>query len=503
MRNNVQTWAARGLLTCLLLWGAPARATPPELQLLLGVQHYERGELARAAELLRPASADNPAAGHYLGLTLIRQGKLTEGRRALSRAAELDSDSPRLLHDLGLAYLQEGNAAWAARVLAGARELAPEDGPICFHLGLALLKLGSAQDAAEELARARELPGVDAEQATLQLAMAHYLSQDWEASRRQAALALEGPQQGAARQLLRNAYEAEGIPASLVYAELTAGATVDSNPLYQHEAQGTTAMGPSFAGRLIFRPLVDARNMLSGELALARTTYLGLSDEAMADASPTDLRTAVRYTRRFLTDVTAYHLAASYSFGLSFLDGAAPLTDGNHIFLEEHGAYLALQRLTQSGSRSQLRYGLVRSLFADLPRNNWANELAAEHAMTLLAQRVRLIGWVSLRHEAAQVKDYDAVIPGLGLGASVLAPLRLILGLRADYAYKSFYDSEGERWPEQRLDHQLMFTAEVGRALPWNLRARFTFQRLQNVSTVTAFDYSRNLGTLSLAWSMP
>ncbi len=504
MQNSKLRRRALGWIAGALLCGvAPALAAPPELELARGIQHYQKGELAQAAALLQRPATENPAAGHFLGLALIRQGKLAEGRRALARAVELDGDSPRLLHDLGLAYLEEGNVAWAARVLTHARELAPEDGPICFHLGLALLQLGSAEEAAQELARARGMPGVDPKQAALQLAMAHYLSQDWEASRSLAGLALDGPQQGAARQLLRSAYEAEGIEAALISAELITGAVVDTNPLYHHETQGTTAMGPTFAGRLILRPLVDPRNILSGELALARTSYFGLTDDAMADASPTDLRGAVRYTRRFLSDVTAYHLAASYSFGLSFLDGPAPLTDGNHIFLEEHGGYLALQRLTQAGRSSQLRYGLVRSLFADLPRNNWAHELSAEHAETLLAQRVRLIGWLSLRHEAAQVKDYNALIPGLGLGASLLAPLRLIVGLRADYAYKNFYDSEGERWPQQRLDHQLMVTAEIGRALPWNLRARITFQRLQNISTVTTFDYSRNLGTLSLSWSMP
>jgi tetratricopeptide (TPR) repeat protein len=499
----------RGALLLALLHGGLVLADPPDVLCARGVARYQAGDLPGAVPLLREALRQAPehvAAQHHLGLALVRLGEVKEGRRLLVEAARQAGDDARLLLDLGTAYLIEGNPAWAVRVLTRASELAPADGRVRYTLGLAMLGLGEAPGAVEELARARALPGVDSEAAAVQLGLALYRSQRWEESRQVLAQALEGRHSSAASQLMRAAYEAEGIPASIVSAEIATGAAVDSNPLYEHETTAPTALGPIVAGSLVLRPIITDKNLLWGELSGARSFYFGASegppDKEVGDASPSELHASVFYARRFAAEERAFHLSLGYTFGLTFLDGPPPLADQNHIFLEQHGAHVALQMFGRGGSRTQVRYALLRSDFADLGRSNWGNELALEHGGTLLGERLRLVGWGLLRYEGAHSADYNTVTPGLGLGASWLGPLGVVLGLRLGYEYRNHLDSGTvTRWSEQRLDHNLAAAVEIGRALPHRLRLRAVYQRLQNFSTVTTFDHSRDLFTLSLLWS--
>jgi hypothetical protein len=497
------------LLACLLASGRAA-AEPPELQCALGLLRYQQDALREAVSLLRPCASTSVAAAHYLGLALIRGGQLSEGRRALSAATRLDAfaayaSASRLLLDLGLAYLAERNAVWAARVLSQARELSPDDARIRYHLGVALLRVGEAAPAAEELTRAVEgkLTADESDPARLRLGLALYLSGRWEESRRQ--LGEVGARRDIARNLVRAAYEAEGIGASWVSAELTVGAVVDSNPLYDHERTAPTALGPLVSGSLVFRPWVDSRNLLWGELSGARSFYFASADPPAdkdpRDATPSELRAAAFYMRRLSLGERFFHLSAGYTFGLTFLDGSPPLADAHHIFLEEHGGHIALQRPSSGGVQSQLRLSAIRSRYADLARCSWGAEISFEHGASFLRERLRLLGWVTFRHETAQSTDYSTSAPGLGLGSSFVGPLSLVLGLRLGYDYRTYYDSAGGRWGSQRLDHTLAFAAEIGRALPHALRLRAIYQRLQNFSSVTSFDYSRDLFTLALSWS--
>jgi tetratricopeptide (TPR) repeat protein len=489
---------------------APAHATavePAAVAIARGVARYQAGDLARAAAILRrvPEAELTAEAGHYLGLALVRSGELKPGRRALAAAARLAPDRPRLLLDLGQAYLLEGNVAWAARTLAAAAELDPGDGPTRYYLGVALLRLGDASAAADELERARRLRGAPAPELAAQLGLAHYVARRYEASRRALESALADRRlAGSARKLLRAGLEAEGTPASLLSAELATGGVVDSNPLYEHETTAPTAVGPTLSGSLVLRPFVSARNSLWLELGGSRSFYFpaarGPADKPVGDASPSELRAGAGYARRLTAGDSALALSASYAFALTFLDGPPPLADAHHIFLEQHSGQLVLAR---GGAQSQLRYTLARSVYADLARSSWGNELAFEHGATFLGGRARLLGWLSLRYEAAHSLDYNQIAPGLGVGGSfLLQRLGLVIGLRLGYEYRNHLDSiGGVRWSEQRVDSNLAFTGELSRALPWGLRLRALYQRYQNFSTVESYDYGRDLVTLGLSWS--
>lgn len=499
-------------LLLLLALASPALAAEPaEALAARGIARYQAGDLAGAAALLaRVPEADRTAAvSHHLGLALVRLGRLREGRLALAAAARLAPEA-RLLLDLGQAYLAEGNAAWATRTLRRATELAPDDGAIRFYLGVALSRLGEAEAAVGELRSARRLGATGAE-ADAQLALALYLA----GKHAQARDVLDGPaladrstRAGASR-LLRASLQAQGTAASLLSAELGVGAVVDTNPLYEHETTAPTALGPTLSGNLVLRPWLTPRHLLWLELAGARSFYLaageGAAEKPVGDASPTELRAGAGYTLRLPKgeDGPALSLALAYRFGLTFLDGPPPLADPNHIFLEQHAGQVALLR-SGEGSESQLRYTFSRSAYADLARTSWSHELGFEHSAALLAGRIRLLGWVTVRQESATSADYNQVVPGLGLGGSLLGPLELVFGARVGYEYRNHLDSVGGvRWREQRVDSNLALTGEVARRLPWRLTLRAVYQRLQNFSTVESFDYGRDLVTLGLSWSTP
>ncbi len=499
------------LMLLLVLHVSPVLAIPSELLRAQGIQRYQASDYQNAVILLQQARKhlpDDVATCHFLGLALIQQGKLREGRQLLSQAARFDGQSVNLLKNLAAAYIAEKNFPWAVRILYQAKELNPRDYEIRQALGLALLRLGQPVYAAEEFTQIRELPGSNQELAVIHLGLALYQSQRWEESR----LLLNGwlwkrPQSPIARRIVRAAYQAEGITASLISAELSTGAVVDTNPLYEHETTAPTAVGPTLAGRLVLRPWVDAQNFFEGSLSGSRMFYFPVSnappDKNVEDASPSDIRAVAAYQRRFYWAEQPFHFQMSYAFGLTLLDGPPPLTDTNHIFVEEHSGQMALQRLASNNTLTQLRYSIARLQYASIARNNWSNEFSLEHSISSWKDRARFLGWLSLRHEAAHSIDYNTLVPGAGLGGSLILPTHLVFGLRFGYEYKRFYDSEGGRWGKQRLDHNIALAVELGRDLPWNFNLRAVYRYARDFSSVTSFDLNKNLFTLALTWSAP
>ena len=493
----------------LSLLPATAWATPPGVLGARGILAYRAGAMAGAARLLSEAVQKRPemiSAAHHLGLALIRQGDLVKGRRVLRAAVRRDPGNARLLLDLGLAYLSEGNHVWAVRMLGRARDLEPKNGQVRHYLGVAKLAMGAADEAVPELEQAATMPHDQQQESSMRLGLALFRAKRFGHSRRLLASLGGTPHGAVARQLLRAAYEAEGIPASLLSVDTMAGFVADSNPLYMAELPGNGGVAPgiSLSGRLTVRPVVDDRNMIWGDLSLLRTFYFGDYGQGASqppDASPSVIGASAFYARQFLGEGRSFWLTAGYAFGLTFLDGES-LTDSNHIFLESHGGQISLQLRRDGGPTTRLRYTLTRETYSQYPRNNWGNELAAEHDLSLLSGRLRLLLFVQFRHEAADADYYNAVVPGGGVGLSGLAPWGLVPGLRLAYEYENYYDSaDSKTWDEHRVDHDLIVTVELGRALPWGLRARAVYQFFYNHSTVGTFHTDRHLFNLNLSWS--
>lgn len=517
-RSQTARRFAFALVLVLNLFGGPRRAhaeAPAELLTARGILLYRQGELAGAVTLLQRAWTQPQAplaAGHHLGLALLGLGQKKEGRRVLvatlRRISALRRKRPslftRVSRDLALAYLSEGNAAWAVRTLRRALRQAPRDGELRYHLGVALLKLGQANEAARELGRVGKTHAVRRDDVRLHRALAYYLDQRWEAARLQLTGLLSGSRGTLANQLLRASYAAEGTSASWVSATLSLGFVADGNPLYEHETTSPAGLGPSFSGSLVMRPWVDARNLAWAEAAAQRVSYFPAATVGVAtdprDGSFTDLRAGLFYGRRI--PAHALQLSLGYRAGVTLLDGEPPLAGDNHVFVESHTGIVALQH-GDNAAATQLRFSVGRAEYALQARGNTSNELWLEHMRTLAGDRLRLLGFGLARYEAANSARYDAVVLGAGLGASYLAPLKLLLGVRAAYRFTDYYAS-AVAYDDRgglRRDYNIDLTGEVSRALFAGLRLRAAYRYLRNISRVTDFDYDRHLFTFDVSWS--
>jgi serine/threonine protein kinase/TolB-like protein/Flp pilus assembly protein TadD len=102
---------------------AEAHATLGQAYTLFSPSNFSLGdrELRRAIEL----SPSLAVAYHYLGVSLVRQGRLDEGSAELLKARELDPLSPIIARAVGLPYYLKGDYGRALEVLRQANELGP------------------------------------------------------------------------------------------------------------------------------------------------------------------------------------------------------------------------------------------------------------------------------------------------------------------------------------------------------------------------------------------
>ena len=520
--HNSSLWISlpRSLLIALLLLASPASSgageMPPQVLAARGVLLYQQGELAQAVPLLRRVLAGDPehlGAAHHLGLALARLGDLKEGRRVLSRAAALVPDNPRLQLDLGLVYLAEGNAVWAVRALGRARQLSPTSWSAAYYLGIAYLAMDAPEEAARELEAARGLKGGREQETELQLALALFRARRLDESRAVLTPHLVGERGGLARRLMRATHEAGGVPASFISGSLAVGGMLDTNPLYEHDAEGGPVFGLTLAGSLTLRPWMDRANLVKGTVGVGRTFYFptqaGGGSPSASDVAATAISASVTYARILSASPDAWQLGASYTFDLIFLDGfnelfedgTPPVADENHIFLERHGGNLSLERRAAHGGSTRMRYRVEREVFAHYPRSNLSMELSLEHGLSVLSDRLRLIFWLYGRYRLADRDYYNTLAYGQGVGGSLLLPLGLVLGLRASYEHQRFPDSEEGPWKQLREDDQIQLAAELGRSFPLGFRAWAAYQRDWRPSTVTSFDIQRHLASINLSWS--
>jgi eukaryotic-like serine/threonine-protein kinase len=102
---------------------AEAHATLGQAYTLFSPSNFSLGdrELRRAIEL----SPSLAVAYHYLGVSLVRQGRLDEGSAELLKARELDPLSPIIARAVGLPYYLKGDYGRALELLRQANELGP------------------------------------------------------------------------------------------------------------------------------------------------------------------------------------------------------------------------------------------------------------------------------------------------------------------------------------------------------------------------------------------
>ena len=135
----------------------PAETSPelpkqrPWADLLMGIIHFEEGNMEEALTSLLRAERSNPRLPDLhlrLGNVYLRQRRTGDAERAFERALEIDGDSPEAHLGLAMAYLRKRRneqAAVQALRAVGLQHFLPLGH---FYLGVALARLGHRQRAA-------------------------------------------------------------------------------------------------------------------------------------------------------------------------------------------------------------------------------------------------------------------------------------------------------------------------------------------------------------------
>jgi len=113
----------------------------PEALHLLGVVAHQKGDHARAIDLIGRAIAGNPGDAMYhanLAEAYRAQGRLDQAIASCRAALHLRQDYPEAVNNLGLALLGQGKTEDAIAQFGEALRLKPDYAMACSNLGNAL-----------------------------------------------------------------------------------------------------------------------------------------------------------------------------------------------------------------------------------------------------------------------------------------------------------------------------------------------------------------------------
>jgi tetratricopeptide (TPR) repeat protein len=137
---------------------SPSQSLP---YVMLGFAWMQRGDTAKAGEVLRARVKSNPndfMLSYMLGIALIRSGAETgEAKAAFEASVRLNPRFSRAHAEMGKLLLKSGEVGAAIEHLETAVKLDPEDATAAYQLGQAYRRMGDAARAQEMLARVVKL----------------------------------------------------------------------------------------------------------------------------------------------------------------------------------------------------------------------------------------------------------------------------------------------------------------------------------------------------------
>jgi Flp pilus assembly protein TadD/2-polyprenyl-3-methyl-5-hydroxy-6-metoxy-1,4-benzoquinol methylase len=95
------------------------------------------------------ASPDHGAATHFLGMSLVQQGRTAEGLATMRRSLDLPGSGARWRHNYALMLAQSGELAAAESELAAAAAMEPQNAVIFQYLGMVRQQRGRPREAAD------------------------------------------------------------------------------------------------------------------------------------------------------------------------------------------------------------------------------------------------------------------------------------------------------------------------------------------------------------------
>lgn len=145
-----------------------SKKSPQDLERVIGaaIEHHNAGRLDDAEAGYREVlahDAQHVDALHFLGFIAFQRGELARAVELITRALALNPANPHAQQNLGNAYQALGDAARAAACFRKAMELKPQLVDAHFNLGIACRDLGQREEAAACFLRVLELRPQSAE----------------------------------------------------------------------------------------------------------------------------------------------------------------------------------------------------------------------------------------------------------------------------------------------------------------------------------------------------
>jgi tetratricopeptide (TPR) repeat protein len=132
----------------------------PQIHMLLGQAHYNRGDTVKAVEELKTALSLDPKvrlAHFHLGLIYLKTGKLEDATREFEAELALNPTDVQAKYHLGFTLLARQEAERGLRLMREVIQAKPDFGNAHFELGKALLQRGDIRNAVESLEQAAKL----------------------------------------------------------------------------------------------------------------------------------------------------------------------------------------------------------------------------------------------------------------------------------------------------------------------------------------------------------
>jgi tetratricopeptide (TPR) repeat protein len=478
---------------------AVARAAEESSVLLLRAEQLaaedrcdEALPVVREARGLGPDSA---RAALLEGQCAMRMRLYADAIRPLESARSMDPELAEATLQLGIAHYQLENDAAAERELEAAAAELPDRAEVHLYRGLLLLKRGEARQAAAALEQARSLdPGFDP-------ATSYFAGRAWQVAKER-----ERAESDLQRVIDEHpgtswADEAERALASArsryqrrsFWGRLTAGMEYDSNvvlkgagvvlPSNISDQEDGRGVWITEGGVELFRNDVWAGGVLG--------RYYGNAHVELGDYNA-HYPGAALWVDRLLDEDT--YLRFQPDFGYGWVDGDD--------FLLTAGATAALHRDWQEAGEGRFVFRFERRDYRfsiqgnpTLDRDGYAYAGSYDHAWSP-ADGTQLRASVGAHHYDSERGEYDAVGPGVRLGARQELPADFAFEADFAYAHDFYLNRSGFTGPppsKRRDDDIFLVSAAVEHELTQNLRLSLRYQFHDNTSNVPFFDYERHI----------
>ncbi len=483
-----------------------------------GIRRYKRQDYEEAIALLNGACADNPKdsrATYYLGLAYLRTWDLPRAERSFRAALALDPSSGKAAYYLADTLCLEGKYEDSLKASAAIKPGSPFEGKAHYVRGRALLKLGRSREAIDEFGRAGKLDASLATKVNFETARAYFKEGRYgKAGKLFKGIITRNPYSDWALYSKDYLQALEKMPPRY-RVEAGAGLQYDDNVLAVPLNSAFSDIGRQKDGKEIFYLLGEYNFLNRGPWDLKgsyyfnigqyfRSGYTGYNGKKVLSLDTLQHSVSVlpsyntsKGTAGLLLQYTYLEVHyAGYSSSLTVNPSYTFIISGNNIG-QVGFRYISYDQYEDFFVK---KFGAPLVPAEDMDSGNYALQ-AAYYYTFAGAKASGKKGLFSARAEgeANNARGSNWVYTGIKTSAGVMYPLRrrlrsnlLLEWYRQDFSHvNTIYDIK-------RLDDTYSLTASLTYTLMRHLDLTASYAHVRDASNIGAYDYSRNLYTMSL-----